>query len=87
MPISKAAFDEGHNEDPMIDKIQALLDSDKNKAFTENEILKQLYPEHIAWPGDRISFISTASFLAHAKKIETKYVTSGAGHELYFRAK
>ena len=87
MPISKAAFDEGHNEDPMIDKIQALLDSDKNKAFTENEILKQLYPEHIAWPGDRTSFISAASFLAHAKKIETKYVTSGVGHELYFRAK
>ena len=51
MPISKAAFDEGHNEDPMIDKIQALLDSDKNKAFTENEILKQLYPEHIAISG------------------------------------
>lgn len=87
MPISKAAFDEGHNEDPMIDKIQTLLDSDRNKAFTENEILRQLYPEHIAWPGDRTSFISAASFLAHAKKIETKYVTSGAGHELYFRAK
>jgi hypothetical protein len=87
MPISKDEFDKGRKEDPIIDKIQHFLESNKDKAFTEDEILRRLYPDHTAWPGDRIGFHSAILILSHAGKIETRYVTTRAGIEIYFRAK
>lgn len=87
MPISKEEFDKGRREDPIIDKIQEFLESNKDKAFTEDEILRRLYPEHTAWPVDRISFNSAVLILAYAGKIETRYVTTTEGLQIYFRTK
>ena len=87
MPISKEEFDKGRREDPIIDKVREFLESDKDKAFTEDEILRRLYPEHTAWPVDRISFNSAVLILAYAGKIETRYVTTSEGVQIYFSAK
>jgi hypothetical protein len=87
MPISKDEFDKGRREDAIIDKIRDFLESNKDKAFTEDEILRRLYPEHTAWPVDRISFNSAALILAYAGKIETRYVTTSEGLQIYFSAK
>jgi hypothetical protein len=38
MPITKDEFDKGRSEDPIITKIQNFLESNKEKAFTEEEI-------------------------------------------------
>jgi hypothetical protein len=48
MPITKNDFDKGRSEDPIISKIQKFLESNKDKAFTEDEIIGHLYPGHIA---------------------------------------
>ena len=88
MPISKNEFDKGRREDPMIDKIQEFLESNKDKAFTEDEILRRLYPDHTAWPGDRIGFHSAVLILSYAGKIDTRFVTTPTtGVDLYFTAK
>lgn len=87
MPISKEEFDKGRREEPIIDKIRDFLESNKDKAFTEDEILRRLYPEHTAWPIDRISFNSAVLILAYAGKIETRYITSSEGIQIYFRTK
>ena len=57
MPISRDEFDSGRKDNLIIDKIYEFLDSNKDKAFTEDEILRQLYPDQTAWPIDRIGFI------------------------------
>jgi hypothetical protein len=87
MPISKEEFDKGRKDDPIIDKIRDFLETNKDKAFTEDEILRRLYPEHTAWPVDRISFNSAVLILAYAGKIETRYVTTSEGLQIYFRTK
>lgn len=87
MPISKNEFDRGRRDDPIIDKIRDFLESNKDKAFTEDEILRRLYPEHTAWPFDRISFNSAVLILAYAGKLETRYVTTSEGVQIYFSAK
>jgi hypothetical protein len=87
MPISKSDFDKGRSEDPIISKIQKFLESSKEMAFTEEEIMGHLYPEHIAWPGDTIAFGSAMLILAYAEKIELRYVNTGFGVKTYFRAK
>jgi hypothetical protein len=87
MPISKDEFDKGRREEPIIDKIREFLESNKDKAFTEEEILRRLYPDHAAWPGDRIGFHSAILILSYAGKIETRYVMTSTGVELYFTAK
>jgi hypothetical protein len=87
MPISKDEFDKGRREDPIIDKIQDFLGSNKDKAFTEDEILRRLYPDHTAWPGDRIGFHGAMLILAYEGKIETRYITTQSGVEIYFKAK
>ncbi len=87
MPTSKDEFDKGRREDLIIDKIHDFLESNKDKAFTEDDILRHLYPDHAAWPGDRIGFNSAILILSYAGKIETRYVTTRTGVEIYFRAK
>ena len=87
MPISRDEFDSGRKDNPIIDKIQEFLDSNKDKAFTEDEILRQLYPDHTAWPIDRIGFNSAVLILLYAGKIETRYVTNSGGVNVYFGAK
>jgi len=87
MPISKKDFDDGRSEDPIISKIQKFLESNKEKAFTEEEIMGHLYPEHIAWPGDTIAFSSAMLILAYAGKIELRYVNIGSVVKTYFMAK
>lgn len=87
MPISRNEFDGGRRDDPIIDKIRDLLESNKDKAFTEDEILRRLYPDHTAWPVDRISFNSAVLILAYAGKLETRYVTTSEGVQIYFSAK
>lgn len=87
MPISKEEFDKGRSEDPIIDRIRDFLESNKDKAFTEDEIIRRLYPQHTAWPVDRVSFNSAVLILAYAGKIETRYVTTSEGLQIYFRAK
>lgn len=88
MPISKNDFDKGHSEDPIITRIQNFLESNKEMAFTEEEIMGHLYPEHIAWPGDTIAFRSAMLILAYAGKIELRYVNTSSGvKKTYFRAK
>jgi hypothetical protein len=87
MPITKDEFDKGRSEDPIISRIQNFLESNKEKAFTEEEIMGHLYPEHIAWPGDTIAFGSAMLILAYAGKIELRYVNTGSAVQTYFRAK
>lgn len=87
MPINKNDFDKGRSEDPIISKIQKFLESNKDKAFTEEEIIGHLYPEHIAWPGDTIAFSSAMLILVYAEKIELRYINTGSGKKAYFRAK
>jgi hypothetical protein len=87
MPISRNEFDRGRRDDPIIDKIWGFLESNKDKAFTEDEILRRLYPEHTAWPIDRISFNSAVLILAYAGKLETRYVNTSEGVQIYFSAK
>jgi hypothetical protein len=87
MPITKDEFDKGRREDAIIDKIRDFLESNKDKVFTEDEILRRLYPEHTAWPVDRISFNSAVLILAYAGKIETRYVTTSEGVQIYFSTK
>lgn len=87
MPISKDDFAKGRTEDALIVRIQNFLDSNKEKAFTEEEIMGHLYPEHIAWPGDTIAFNSAMLILAYAGKIELRYVNTSSGVKTYFRAK
>ncbi len=76
MPITKDEFDKGRSEDPIISRIQNFLESNKEKAFTEEEIMGHFYPEHIAWPGDTIAFGSAMLILAYARKIELRYITT-----------
>ena len=87
MPISKDDFAKGRIEDALIVKIQSFLDSNKDKAFTEEEITRHLYPEHIAWPGDTIAFNSAMLILAFAGKIELRYINTSLGIKTYFMAK
>jgi hypothetical protein len=87
MPITKIEFDKGRSEDPIIHKIQDFLESNKDNAFTEEEIMKQLYPEHIGWPGDTIAFNTAMLILAYAGKIELKFINTSLGIKTYFRAK
>lgn len=87
MPIPRNEFDRGQRDDPIIDKIRGFLESNKDKAFTEDEILRRLYPEHMAWPIDRTSFNSAVLILAYAGKLETRHVTTAEGVQFYFSAK
>jgi hypothetical protein len=87
MPISKDEFNKGRSEDPIIHKIQDFLESNNEKAFTEEEIMRHLYPEHIAWPGDAIAFNTAMLILAYAGKIELRYVDTGSARKTYFRTK
>jgi hypothetical protein len=87
MPISKIDFDNGRSEDPIIHRIQDFLESNNEKAFTEEEIMGHLYPEHIAWPGDTIAFNTAMLILAYAGKIELRYINTSLGVKTYFRAK
>jgi hypothetical protein len=56
LPINKNDFDKGHSEDPLINKIQKFLESNKDKALPEGEIMGYLYPDHISQPGNTITF-------------------------------
>jgi hypothetical protein len=76
MPIDKNDFDKGRSDEPIISKIQKFLESNKDKAFTEEEIIGHLYPDHIAWPGDTIAFSSAVLILAYAEKIELRYINT-----------
>ena len=87
MPISKNDFDKGRREDPIISRIEEFLKSNKETAFTEEDILRHLYRDHYAWPGDHIAFSSAMLILSYAGKIETRYVNVGVGNQIYFRAK
>ena len=87
MPIDKNDFDKGRSDEPIISKIQKFLESNKDKAFTEEEIIGHLYPDHIAWPGDTIAFSSAVLILAYAEKIELRYIDTSSGTKPYFRVK
>jgi hypothetical protein len=87
MPISKDDFAKGRTEDALIVKIQRFFDSNKDKAFTEEEIMRHIYPEHIAWPGDTIAFNSAMLILAYAEKIELRYINTSVGVKTYFMTK
>ena len=87
MPISKNDFEMGRSEDPIIYRILSFLESNKDFAYTEEEIMNHLYPEHIAWPGDTIAFSSAMLILAYAGKIELRYVNIDSGAKTYFRAR
>ena len=87
MPITKDEFHKGRSEDPIIHRIQEFLESNNDKAFTEEEITGHLYPEHVAWPGDTIAFGSAMLILAYAGKIELRYVNTILGVKTYFSAK
>ena len=87
MPIPKIEFEKGRSEDPIIRRIETFLESNKEYAFTEEEIMRHLYPEHIAWPGDTIAFGSAMLILAYAGKIELRYINTSLGVRTYFRAK
>ncbi len=87
MPIDKNDFDRGRSDEPIISKSQKFLESNKDKAFTEEEIIGHLYPDHIAWPGDTIAFSSAVLILAYAEKIELRYINTSSGTKPYFRAK
>lgn len=87
MPISIAEFAKGHSEDPIIHRIQSFLESNRDHAYTEEEIMEQLYPGHVAWPGDTIAFGSAMLILAYAQKIELRYITTDSWTKTYFKAK
>jgi hypothetical protein len=77
----------GRSDEPIISKIQKFLESNKDMAFTEEEIIGHLYPDHIAWPGDTIAFSSAVLILTYAEKIELRYINTSSGTKPYFRAK
>lgn len=88
MPISKDEFEKGQKDEMIVSRIQRFLDSNRDTAFTEDEILKRLYPSHTDWPIDRTGFNSAIIVLSQAQKIEVRYVTSGEGNvDIYFKAK
>lgn len=87
MPISKEQFNEGREGEPIISKIQDFLALNRDRAFTEGEILKNLYPEHTAWPADHNGFNSAVPLLAYAGKIEVRHISTSEGIQVYFRAK
>jgi hypothetical protein len=87
MPIPKNEFVKGRAEDALIVKIQNFLDSNNQKAFTEEEIMKHIYPEHIAWPGDTFAFSSAMLILAYAGKIDLRFVDTESGRKIYFMTK
>jgi len=87
MPITKNEFVKGRAEDALIVKIQNFLDSNNQKAFTEEEIMKHIYPEHIAWPGDTFAFSSAMLILAYAGKIDLRFVDTESGRKTYFMTK
>ncbi len=87
MPITKSQFEAGRNEDPIIHRVQSFLESNRDYAYTEEEIMKHLYPEHIAWPGDTIAFSSAMLILAYAGKVELRYIKVELGVKIYFRAR
>jgi hypothetical protein len=87
MPITKEDFAKGRTEDALIVRIQNFLESNNEKAFAEEEIMRHLYPDHIAWPGDTFAFSSAMLILAYAGKIELRYINTGSGVKIYFRAK
>lgn len=87
MPISKDDFAKGRAEDALIVKIQNFLDSNKDKAFTEEEIVRHFYPDHIAWPGDTFAFNSAMLILAYAGKVELRYINTSIGIKTYFISK
>ncbi|HKU50549.1 MAG TPA: hypothetical protein VJP79_11400 [Nitrososphaera sp.] len=87
MPITKSEFEKGRSEDPIIHRIQGFLESNREYAYTEEEIMKHMYPEHIAWPGDTIAFNSAMLILAYAGKIELRYINAELGVKTYFRAR
>jgi hypothetical protein len=84
MPINKNDFDKGRIGDTIIGRIQTFLGSNKD-AYTEGEILTSLYPDHHAWPGDHNGFNNAMHILAYAGKVETRYVTTDAGVQTYYR--
>lgn len=87
MPISKNDFAKGRAEDALIVKIQSFLDANKDKAFTEEEIMRHFYPDHIAWPGDTFAFSSAILILAFAGKVELRYINISSGVKTYFSSK
>lgn len=87
MLITKSQFEAGCSEDPIIHRIQSFLESNRDYAYTEEEIMKHLYPEHIAWPGDTIAFSSAMLILAYAGKVELRYINVELGVKIYFRAR
>ena len=85
MPISKEDFEKGRKEEAIIDRIQNFLASNKN-AYTEQEILKRLYPDHHAWPRDHNGFANAMHILTYAEKVKTRYVSTDAGVQIYYGA-
>ena len=45
-----------------------MLESSKDKAFTEDEILKVLYPTHVGWPIDHTVFNVVIMILEISRK-------------------
>ena len=72
MLINKNDFDKGRSDEPIISQIQKFPESNKDKAFTEEEIIGHLYPDHIAWPGDTIAFSSAMLILSIRRKDRIK---------------
>jgi hypothetical protein len=87
MPISREEFVSGRSQDAIVDKISEFLELNKDKAFTEDEILRQLYPDHTAWPGDRIGFDAAVILLSYSRKIEIRFVDTTEGLKVYFGVK
>jgi hypothetical protein len=65
-------------------KIQSSLDSSKDKAFTEGEITRHFYSDHIAWSGDTFAFSSAMLILPYAGEVGLRYVNIGSGVKTYF---
>ena len=72
MLINKNDFDKGRSDEPIISQIQKFPESNKDKAFTEEEIIGHLYPDHIAWPGDTFDFSSAMLILSIRRKDRIK---------------
>ena len=88
MPITKDDFNKGRIENLMIRQIQSMLEANKDKAFTEEEILRIIYPEHIGWPIDRTVFNVAVMILEYLGKVEARYVADSDGAiSIYFNAK
>ncbi len=90
MPISRGEFDKGENTRILTFRILDLLQTHKDRAFTEEELIRALNPDFMATGNEKeldvnsvLYFLISMSPLLYDRQVEYR-VVSGTG---YYSAK